>query len=211
MRRRRTKSVLIIPCFILFLVLFSFQVCEATLVDAWHTFHTRINASDSLTCFEWRIPDPILTGGYDTTALVFLDAEFTEFTGDQDITGWDWHSVVPEGSKNIYYSGPMITNDSVDWVAFKYQIRFQWETEDVIDAPAYVDAALYREGFGTAADWIGGFKGTPGVIGSFEGEDDGVEPFAPEEDFINPAPEPMTLVFLGIGGLFLLRWRKTHE
>ncbi|MHC4757656.1 MAG: PEP-CTERM sorting domain-containing protein [Planctomycetota bacterium] len=190
------------------LLLFFTNPCEATLEDAWHTFHTRLDPGESLDCFQWLVPDPDYTGDYDTTNLVFKGAELLGFIGDLDITGWDWHNVDVGGSKDIHYSGPLLTNTSDDWMAFNYKIHFQWEDSVVEDFPAYADVALYSGGLGTSPNGgvVYGVKLTPGDVGSLTV----VGNFTPVSEFSNPAPEPTTVALLGLGSIFLFRWRRIN-
>jgi hypothetical protein len=138
-------------------------------------------------------------------SLIFSDVDdlVSGYTGpDEDID--DWEFVMEGDNKQFSFAGSGFTNDSgfIQW--FDFQIEFTWDSAEVIDeTPVHMDSAIYNGGFGTApqADWK--HFGDP-VANSWSRED------TPYESHPNPAPEPMTILFLGLGGLFLIRTRRSY-
>ncbi|MHC4292908.1 MAG: PEP-CTERM sorting domain-containing protein [Planctomycetota bacterium] len=175
------------------------QYSQAALVTDWQDWSIRIPIGYDLTGFAFFVYEDL------APSLTFSDVDDLEsgYTGpDEDIT--DWEFVMEEDNKQFSFAGPGFTNDSgfIEW--FNFQIEFTWESEDVIDEiPVHMDSAIYNGGLDTApaADWK--HFGDP-ITNSWTREDE------PYEVHSNPAPEPMTILFLGLGGLFLIRTRRNY-
>jgi hypothetical protein len=163
-------------------------------------------ADDMVTCFAHYIPED---AGDSVSFSGFLKGEYTG--PNPEIYEDQW--TVELTSKTVYFYGPAITNTSDLAKFFNYTLYFEWDTEDPgLDPvyPVYMDSAVFNGPLGDPSDNEWGYKGDPldktnSEFGEWVYQEDAYEP-----DYTNPAPEPMTVLFLGLGGLFLIRTRRSY-
>ncbi|MHC4844375.1 MAG: PEP-CTERM sorting domain-containing protein [Planctomycetota bacterium] len=196
------KSVLIIPFFFLFLIFCPAQVCRAAFDTGTQDWSVWVGVDNSLTGFsffinpqddEHPVPDNLKFTGYQWED----DDPLLGFTGDStDIANWQWDVT----DEQVFFAGPGFTNDGSAPVGFKFRLEFEWELP-VEEKPVYMDAGLYNGGLGSNPFVEASHWGTPGESDWIKGE-----PYEPDRG--NPAPEPMTILLFGSGGLFLVRTRR---
>jgi len=165
----------------------------ATTVDANQEWVMGIDSNISITCVSYFIPDvPNVPD-----SLIF--AQLPEWTNtvpfDYNSAGWD--TLLIDGDKTAYLFGPELTNSGPGFLnLFSYKLYYQWDDEDVVDYPVYLDVVVFDndEVVYDSSRW--------GEPGSYEGGEDLLDgPY-------NPIPEPMTICLLGFGTALLRKKRR---
>jgi hypothetical protein len=195
-----SKSVLVISFCFLFLTFCPVQVTKADLITDWQDWSIRIPVDYSLTGFAFFVYDDL------APSLTFSDVADLEsgYDGSGDDIA-DWVLVMEGDNKQFSFAGSGFTNENGSAVWFNFQIEFTWDPAQVGEGelPVHMDSAIYNGGLGTApqADWK--HMGDP-VANSWSRDDE------PYESHPNPAPEPTTILLLGLGGLFLIKKRRIY-
>ena len=184
---------------------------QATLVeDVVQPWHTTLYTDDedgitTITCIAHYIT---ADAGDSVSFSGFLKGEYTgpnpEIYEDQ----WE----VALTPKSVYIFGPAITNSAELSKFFNYTLYFDWNTDDLLDPiyPVYMDTAVFNGPLGDISENEWGYKGDPldtttDPDGEWIYREDAYDP-----GYTNPAPEPMTVLLLGLGGLFLIRTRRSY-
>jgi len=199
-----SKGSFVISLCFLFLCAVPVDVCEATLTDTGtQDWNVRVGIGDSLTGFAFYIVsqevEPLVPDNLEFTYVQWEDDDpgALGFDGDPgDIADWEWTIE----DKQVFFAGTGFTNDSTSAVVFRFRLEFIWDLP-IEEKPVYMDQALYNGGQGSNPFVEESWRGTPGE--EDWQEDDPYEPGRP-----NPAPEPMTVLLLGLGGLFLVGTRR---
>jgi hypothetical protein len=166
----------------------------ATIVDVNQEWVMGMDPGISITCVSYFIPDAPNV----PSSLIFTQPpEWTNTVSFDYITeGWD--TALTDANKTVYLFGPEITNSGAGYLSiFSYRLYYQWDDEDVVDYPVYLDIVVFNddEVVYDSSRW-----GTPGS--SYEWSEDTLD--GPYE---NPLPEPMTICILGLGTVFLIKRR----
>lgn len=172
------------------------SVCVAT-VEVSQEWKMTMDPVTAITCVAYFIPD---VPNVPDSLIFSLPPSWTNWVPFDYISeGWD--TALTDGGKTAYIFGPQIINLGPGYLdIFSYLLYYQWEEEDVIDYPVYLDIVVFN---GDDVVYDSFRYGTPGSGTPFQWEEDNVD--GPYE---NPVPEPMTVCILTIGAAFLRkRWR----
>lgn len=176
------------------------SAARATIVDANDEWQMRLDVGQTFTCIAQFIPD----GPNIPDSLTFPKVpEWYDWY--VDITGWEM--ALSADNKTAYLHGPAITNNSGSLLhVFDYILYYQWDSNDVVDQPVYLDVVVFN-GQDILVD--NSYRGTPQGPHDPPGDVTWREQFNPTSPpYENPVPEPVTFVILGLGTLFLKRRRR---
>jgi hypothetical protein len=182
----------------------SFLVCfipssfvRAVIVDVNEDWSMVLFPGDSVTCVSYFIPDSLAAPNVPDSLIFTQPPQWTNsIPFDYNSQGWDTELI--DAGKTVCLFGPEITNDSeTDWLfIFSYILSYQWDTEDVVDYPVYLDLIVFNRDnvVYESSRW-----GTPGSPYEYGDPLDG--------PYENPVPEPMTVCILTLGTAILMKRR----
>jgi hypothetical protein len=163
----------------------------ATTVDVSEEEIMWMDPCTAITCVAYFIPDAPNV----PESLIFSQPPSWTVTISFDYVGMGWDTALTDGGKTAYLFGPQIINTDpgpdVNYI-FSYLLYYQWEEEDVIDYPVYLDIVVFN---GDDVIYDSFRWGTPGI--SYESRD-----YNFGGPYENPVPEPMTICLLGLGTAF---------
>ena len=186
---------------VLLVCLWLTSAARATIVDANESWTMKLQPGETFTAIAHFIPD--VPGVPDS--LIFPDTSDWIELFDPGALTWDV-GLADEG-KTAYLYGPAITNDTdSDLPIFSYKLYYQWDDEDVVDYPVYLDVVVFND-LEIVRDFA--LRGLPHGPWDEPNEDTWKEQHDPESDpYINPIPEPMTICLLGLGTALLIKKRR---
>ena len=181
----------------------SFLVCfvpssfvRAVIVDVNQDWSMVILPGDSITCVSYFIPDSLAAPNVPDSLIFTQPPQWTNsIPFDYNSEGWD--TELTDAGKTAYLFGPEITNSGPDLLfIFSYRLSYQWDTEDVIEYPVYLDIVVFNgdDVVYTSSRW-----GTPDSPYEYGDPLDG--------PYQNPVPEPMTVCILTLGTAILIKRR----
>jgi hypothetical protein len=158
-----------------------------------------IEPDTAITCIAYFIPD---VPNVPSSLMFAQPPQWTDsIPFNYAAAGWD--TALTDGNKTAYIFGPEITNNGSGLLyLFSFKLFYQWDDEDIVDYPVYLDTVVFDDGAivsETARRGMpGSYETNPGTTWQ---EEYGGPPYE------NPVPEPVTICLLGLGAAFVRKRR----